>query len=147
MMSGLEVPKQVRDDKENVRDDRETVFSSEITISSVQSELEDLFENFAASSAYQELKGAEILGREVPFTIPWNGQVMEGVIDIIYRCGDKLYAADYKTDRVREGDREAKFKEYSVSVDIYMKAVRMCTGSDLAGFKLIFLRQGTSVKE
>jgi len=124
----------------------ETGFSEEIGISSVQSELEGLFEKFSASSAYQELMGAEILGTEVPFAIPWDGQVMEGVIDIIYRYGDKLYAADYKTDRVSEGEIESKIKEYSVSVDIYMNALRLCTGSDIAGFKLIFLSPGKSVQ-
>jgi len=135
-MSGQEIPKQVRDDckcKEN-------------TIISVQSELDGLFEKFSSSPAYEELKGAEILGKEVPFAIPWDGQVMEGVIDIIYRYGDKLYAADYKTDRISEGGIESKVNEYSVSADIYMNAVRMCTGSDIAGFNLIFLRHGKCVQ-
>jgi len=113
---------------------------------SVQSELVSLFEKFASSSAYQELKGAEVLGTEVPFAIPWDGQIMEGVIDIIYRYGDKLYAADYKTDRVSEGEIDFKIKEYSVSADIYINALRMCTGSDIAGFKLIFLSPGKSVQ-
>ncbi len=113
---------------------------------SLLSELEDLFETFSASPAYEELKTAEILGKEVPFAMPWNGAVMEGVIDIIYRSKDKLYAADYKTDRVSEGDIESKFKEYSVSVDIYMNAVRKCMGSEIAGFKLIFIRYGKSIQ-
>ena len=124
----------------------ETGYSEEIEIFSVQSELEGLFEKFSSSPAYEELKGAEILGKEVPFAIPWDGQVMEGVIDIIYRYGDKLYAADYKTDRVSEGGIESKVNEYSVSADIYMNAVRMCTGSDIAGFKLIFLRHGKCIQ-
>ncbi|MCC6544275.1 MAG: UvrD-helicase domain-containing protein [Nitrospirae bacterium] len=112
----------------------------------IQNELVCLFEKFSASSAYQELKGAEILGNEVPFSIPWDGRVMEGVIDIIYRYRDKLYAADYKTDMVREEEMESKCREYSVSADIYMNAVRACTGIGLEGFKLIFLRHGRSMK-
>ncbi len=115
-------------------------------ILSVQFELEGLFEKFSASPAYEELKGAEILGKEVPFALPWDGQVMEGVIDIIYRYGGKLYAADYKTDRVSKGGIESKVNEYSVSADIYMNAVRMCTGSDIAGFKLIFLRHDKCIQ-
>ncbi|HZX47664.1 MAG TPA: 3'-5' exonuclease, partial [Nitrospirota bacterium] len=142
-MSDQEIPKQVRDDG---LDERGAVFSSENMLISVQYELVSLFEKFSASSVYQELKAADILGKEVPFSIPWNGQIMEGVIDIIYRCGDKLYAADYKTDRVSDGELESKVEEYSVSSGIYMNAVRICTGSDLAEFKLIFLRQGKSVK-
>jgi len=138
-----QVQHKVRDDRQ---DERDAVFSSENKMFSVQSELVSLFEKFASSSAYQELKGAEVLGTEVPFAIPWDGQIMEGVIDIIYRYGDKLYAADYKTDRVSEGEIDFKIKEYSVSVDIYINALRMCTGSDIAGFKLIFLSPGKSVQ-
>lgn len=112
----------------------------------LQSELEDIFEGFSVSPAYEELKGAEVLGREVPFAISWDGQIMEGVIDIIYRYEGNLYAADYKTDRVSKDEIEYKKKEYSVSVNIYRKAVRMCTGSDISGFKLIFLRHGICVQ-
>lgn len=116
------------------------------TDASIQSELEEIFEIFSDSSAYEEIKGAAVLGREIPFTIPWDGQVMEGVIDILYRCGDNIYAADYKTDRLREDEITSKIREYSVSVNIYRKAVKMCTGSDLTGFKIVFLRNGISVK-
>ena len=44
---------------------------------------------------------ARILGREVPLLMPWNGQIMEGVIDLIYEKNGLLYLADYKTDRDR----------------------------------------------
>ncbi len=111
----------------------------------VVSELKDMFESFSKSPAYEELKRVEILGREVPFTIPWNGQVMEGVIDLVYRDIDSIYAADYKTDRISDDEIADKMKAYSVSGKIYAEAVKRCIGADAAGCKLIFLRSGKSV--
>lgn len=111
-------------------------------LDTLQSELEGIFEVYSTSSVYEELKNAEILAREVPFSVPWDGRVMEGVIDIIYRCGDGIFAADYKTDRVREDEIDSKKDEYSASVDIYANAIRKCTGFDIKGFKLVFLRHG-----
>ena len=40
---------------------------------------------FFRSKVYAELAGARILGREVPLLMPWNGQIMEGVIDLDLR--------------------------------------------------------------
>ena len=49
------------------------------------------------------LRSATILGREVPFIMPWDDrQVMEGVIDLIYRLDGELWIADYKTDETAE---------------------------------------------
>ena len=36
--------------------------------------------------------------------MPWNGQIMEGVIDLIYEKNGLLYLADYKTDRIAPGN-------------------------------------------
>ena len=66
----------------------------------IEAELEDIFAAFFRSKAYAELAGAQILGREVPLLMPWNGQIMEGVIDLIYEKNGLLYLADYKTDRI-----------------------------------------------
>jgi ATP-dependent helicase/nuclease subunit A len=55
---------------------------------------------FFASKIYSELATSQILGREVPLLMPWDGQIMEGVIDLIYEHDGLLYLADYKTDRI-----------------------------------------------
>ena len=40
----------------------------------------------------------------MPLLMPWNGQIMEGVIDLIYERNGLLYLADYKTDRIDAKD-------------------------------------------
>ena len=67
-------------------------------------ELKTIFERFLNSDIYAEISKAQILGREVPLLIPWNGQIMEGVIDLIYERKGLLYLADYKTDRIEGKD-------------------------------------------
>ncbi|MBI5406085.1 MAG: UvrD-helicase domain-containing protein [Nitrospirae bacterium] len=113
--------------------------------SSILTELYEIFDSFSASPAYDELRRATIIGREVPFVIPWGGQVMNGVIDLIYREGERLYIADYKTDKISEGDVAEKIKGYALSGKIYMEAVRRSLRQEVSGFKLIFLRLGRAI--
>ena len=37
--------------------------------------------------------------RELPFVLPLKGTVWHGVLDRVYRVGDRWYLDDYKTDR------------------------------------------------
>ncbi|HEV3027268.1 MAG TPA: hypothetical protein VG457_06820, partial [Planctomycetota bacterium] len=77
--------------------------------------------------------------RELPFVLPRGEQVVQGVIDVVYRSGGKTYVADYKTDTLLEPDK------YGVIREIYSEAVRRILKVD-PGFKLIYLRQGRAVE-
>jgi ATP-dependent helicase/nuclease subunit A len=112
----------------------------------IESELEDIFQAFAASTAYAEIAGARILGREVPFLVPWNGQIMEGVIDLCYEKGGLLYLADYKTDRVDPAELSGAASRYRQQAEIYSEAAKRSLNRAVAGFKLIFLRLGKAVE-
>ena len=71
----------------------------------VTEDLTVLFESFLSSEPYKRLQRATVLGREVPFVMPLGeGQMMEGVIDLIYRLDDRIWIADYKTDDVAAED-------------------------------------------
>ncbi len=112
----------------------------------IQKELEEIFQVFFSSPAYRELRSSQILGREVPLLIPWDGQVMEGVMDVLYEKEGNLYLADYKTDRVRREDLSRAMESYHHQAHIYSEAVRRSLQRDLAGFKLIFLRLGEAIQ-
>jgi ATP-dependent exoDNAse (exonuclease V) beta subunit len=77
--------------------------------------------------------------------IPWNGQIMEGVIDLIYERAGALYLADYKTDKIDKQDVLQKAQEYHHQARIYSEAVQRCLGKKPWSFKLIFLRAGEAV--
>jgi ATP-dependent helicase/nuclease subunit A len=116
------------------------------------SELSVMFTTFAGSEPYATLRGATILGREVPFKIPWplaaDGRacVMEGVIDVLYRLDGDLWIADYKTDRAKPDEVQAKVEEYRVQAEVYRQAVSQCLGHEKVRVKFIFLRSGHAIE-
>jgi ATP-dependent helicase/nuclease subunit A len=112
----------------------------------IEFELLNIFQAFFRSQAYAELAGSRILGREVPFLMPWNGQIMEGVIDLIYERNGLLYAADYKTDRITKDQLAEGAARYRHQAEIYSQAVKQSLGRELAAFKIIFLRLGEAVE-
>ncbi len=111
----------------------------------IEAELHEILDNYVRSKIYAELAGVKILGREVPLLMPWNGQIMEGVIDLIYEKNGLLYLADYKTDRVKRHELRAAAERYRQQADIYIEAARKSLGRQVAAFKLIFLRLGESI--
>jgi ATP-dependent helicase/nuclease subunit A len=111
-----------------------------------RAELEEILEVFFASPVYRELRASKILGREVPLVMPWDGQVMEGVIDLLYEKDGRVFIADYKTDRVERSELAEAAARYHYQVEIYSEAARRVLKKDIAGFKLIFLRLGEAVE-
>ncbi len=112
----------------------------------VVASLEGLLHLFGQSELYTMLRRAVILGREVPFLMPWdNGRVMEGVMDIIYRLDDRLWVADYKTDAVTPEAAPAQAERYRVQSDIYKTAATRCLREEPVRFQCLFLRCATAV--
>ena len=108
-------------------------------------EVVKILSGFLDSEAYQELQGAEILGREMPILLNWNGQIMRGIIDILYRTDKGVIVSDYKTDQVKIEDVTAKAAKYRHQKEVYTEAVRRCLKVSDPEFKLIFLRLGKGV--
>ena len=108
-------------------------------------ELKAIWATLTGSPVYQELRGARILGREIPFVLPWDSQIMEGVIDLVYERQGQLYVADYKTDQVTDGDIAGVMHDYRHQAQVYTEAVRRGLNRDVAAFRLILLRLGRGV--
>ena len=112
----------------------------------IESELQEIFTSFFRSKVYADLAASLILGREVPLLMPWNGQIMEGIIDLIYEKSGLLYLADYKTDRISKEQLSEGAARYRRQAEIYSHAVRQSLGREPAAFKIIFLRLGEAVE-
>ena len=112
----------------------------------IESDLHNIFAGFFPSKAYTELAGARILGREVPLVMPWDGQIMEGVIDLIYEQNGLLYLADYKTDRIAPGELHQGAERYRQQAEIYTQAANQSLRREVAAFKVIFLRTGEAIE-
>jgi len=112
----------------------------------VTDNLTALFENFLSSKPYKRLQRATVLGREVPFVMPLGeGQIMEGVIDLIYRLDDRIWIADYKTDDVAAEDASARADRYRSQAESYSRAVANSLGLPSVSFQFIFLRPGIAI--
>jgi len=112
----------------------------------VTEDLTALFESFLSSEPYKTLQRATVLGREVPFVMPLGeGQIMEGVIDLIYRLDDRIWIADYKTNDVAAEDLQAIADRYRSQADSYSRAVASSLGLPSLAFQFIFLRPGIAI--
>lgn len=111
----------------------------------IKTEVIKILSNFVDSEAYKELQNAQILGREIPILLKWNGQIMRGTIDILYKIDDRIIIADYKTDHVKANELPAKAAKYKYQKEVYIEAVKRCLKIDNPEFKLIFLKLGKAV--
>ena len=118
--------------------------------------LQTMFWEFVNSVPYARLVKADILGREIPFSIPWDTEnlsllprtnvlVMEGTIDLIYRIDGDLWLADYKTDWVEQGEAPVQAARYFDQLQIYRKAVCRCLNLPSLTCEVIFVRHGIAV--
>ncbi|MDE3034760.1 MAG: UvrD-helicase domain-containing protein [Nitrospirota bacterium] len=123
----------------------------------IRAELQELLAGLAVSAPYADLRRAEILGREVPFAIPWDGgrrpdapgprpSVMQGSMDLLFRLDGEVWIADYKTDRVAADEVQARAEAYRVQAQVYRDAVASCLGIGPVRFQFVFLRSGVGVK-
>ena len=112
----------------------------------ITDDLSVIFHGFFASDFYKRLRCATVLGREVPFVMPiGEGQIMEGVIDLIYRLEGRIWIADYKTDDVTAEEAETRAGRYRSQAEIYSQAVATFIGLSSPSFQFIFLRPGIAI--
>lgn len=125
----------------------------------VLAELQEIFAHFVVSEPYAVLRQADILGREIPFAVPWSAVatdaertpaastcVMEGVIDVMYRRDQQIWIADYKTHRMEKHVPEQVVQESRAQMEIYRRAAEPVLAQGPVRAQLIFLRSGLSVE-
>ena len=65
-----------------------------------------------------------------PFVFEYEGQLIQGIIDLCFEEDGELVIVDYKTDRVMKGKAGEKelVKRYAIQLDYYAKALEQLTG-------------------
>lgn len=71
--------------------------------------------------------------REQPFVFEYEGQLIQGIIDLYFEEDGELVIVDYKTDRVMKGKAGEKelVKRYAIQLDYYAKALAQLTGKNI----------------
>jgi ATP-dependent exoDNAse (exonuclease V) beta subunit len=84
--------------------------------------------------------------REVFVSIPLEGALFEGFIDLLFEDADGLTVVDYKTDALEAGEELIQGRErYALQVGAYAMAVQRATGKPVRRVVLVFLRAGAEV--
>ena len=84
---------------------------------------------------------------EVPFAVDMGGRegypdVVEGVIDLVFRENGRWVVADYKTDSGEDPDFEERVGRYRAQVDLYADCWERVTGEVVGERVLVFTAQG-----
>jgi ATP-dependent helicase/nuclease subunit A len=117
-------------------------------------DIEKLMETFLHSPPYRELQQATVIGREVPFVMPWSNEedgsgshpcLMEGVMDVVYEVAGNVWVGDYKTDMVTASNVVEYAEVYRQQAQVYAIAASRSLGVEVKGCQLFFLRIGDSV--
>lgn len=87
--------------------------------------------------------------REQPFVFEYEGQLIQGIIDLYFEEDGELVLVDYKTDRVMKNEAGEKelVRRYAIQLDYYAKALTQLTGKKVKE-KIIYsfaLGKGLSV--
>ena len=116
------------------------------SLTAVRKDLTTVFERFLLCEPYKRLQSATVLGKEVPFVMPLGeGQMAEGIIDLIYRLDGQVWIADYKTDDVTADEAQTGVDRYRSQAEMYSRAVARSLGLSSRSFQFIFLRPGVAV--
>jgi ATP-dependent exoDNAse (exonuclease V) beta subunit len=105
-----------------------------------ESEAREVLDSFVKSKAAKTLAKAEILGRETPFAYAEGKTVVRGAADLIYREGETLVVADFKSERVTEKSAAAVRERYAHQGRSYVEAVERAWGVK-PEFRVLFLRR------
>ena len=106
-----------------------------------------MVESVRSSDLWQRAMAAGERHAEIPFAVnigpgPGRGDVIEGVIDLVFREGEKWVVADYKTDTGDDPDFTDRVGRYRAQVDLYAQCWEGLTGEEVAERVLLFTTQG-----
>jgi ATP-dependent helicase/nuclease subunit A len=126
--------------------DPETAHGEGAGAAAAEAAVADILRPFLRSPLRARLAQIEILGRELPILHrDASGRTWTGACDLLFRDGDRLVVADYKTDTVDGASASAAAATYRAQIDIYREAVRAAfAGREVRG-EVWFLRAGVAV--
>ena len=92
-------------------------------------------DDFRASEIWREIEAADKVYTEVPFAVPVeveNGEVLRGIIDLVYRTPEGWKIVDYKTNVTSSESEIRKLIDHYVSqVNTYAEQWQTITGEEV----------------
>jgi ATP-dependent helicase/nuclease subunit A len=111
---------------------------------SAAAEIDRILDAFLRSPLPARLRRSVILAREAPLVSrDSSGTAWAGACDLIFREGNAVVVADYKTDA--ESDAPELLSRYRGQMAIYLDAVRRILPDERVGAELLLLRTGLAI--
>ena len=104
---------------------------------------------FRATSLFGDLRAAEGRHTELPFILHLDDGVLDGVMDVVYRCNGRWRVVDYKTTHVAARDRKKRLEEmrdhYRPQIEVYALAAARMFETDAADAALYLTDIGEEI--
>jgi ATP-dependent helicase/nuclease subunit A len=97
------------------------------------------------SEVVQQASTARFCWREVPFSLPLDGALLEGSIDLIFGMGGGVTIVDFKSDDVDAEKASQRAEDYRAQAAYYALAVEELTGQAIERFVFYFARPETEI--
>ncbi len=105
-------------------------------------ELQNLVSQTLTHPVMSRAKGAKNLWKEVPFSRHEHGNLIEGVIDLVFEEAEEWIVLDYKTDRISKEEVPQRAEMYRGQMQTYAHALKALTGKNVKETILFFVRLG-----
>ncbi len=119
--------------------------ASELGIEDACADLERIAAAALSSDLIRRAARAARCFREVPFAVPWEGNLIEGRIDLLFEENGRWTLVDYKTDDVtaaQAGERIAAYRPQAAAYALALKTLGIeCAG----GIVLYFARPNAAL--
>lgn len=114
------------------------------TVEDADPEAVALATSFAATDLGRRAARASVIEREFDYIAAVEGMVLRGQIDLWFEEGGELVLVDYKTDRIKASEAEARAIDYQLQLRLYAHALAQLTGRQPDRAYVHFLRLNRS---
>ncbi|MCL5773806.1 MAG: UvrD-helicase domain-containing protein [Firmicutes bacterium] len=112
-----------------------------------ETEIRRQVNNFLGSPLFDEVREAEILYRELPFSMKVNSVTINGKFDLLARLkGGRWVLLDYKTHDISKEEALEEAKNYAIQIELYGLAVYLREGKLPEKNILYFLASDTQAE-
>ncbi|MEW5783739.1 MAG: UvrD-helicase domain-containing protein [Bacillota bacterium] len=105
-------------------------------------ELARLVRNALAHPLLTRVRCSDLILRELPFMLNLDGELIEGIIDLLFREERGLVVVDYKTDADTGEAHAQRWERYRRQGQVYALAVSEITGEPVSEVSFLFVRRG-----
>jgi ATP-dependent helicase/nuclease subunit A len=93
----------------------------------------------------QRARAAARLWRELPVWLPQEGDLVEGVVDLVFEEDGALVVVDYKTDHIAAEQALAQAAHHAPQLQLYGRALAVATGVPVRDRLVLFTALGQAV--